>query len=187
MARFLPLALVVLLLAGCAATPQAVPAELSTRLADIDTAIVGWQGAGDLAEAQRYAEAARNLIVGPDGPYYGDADGDGTIEGANTQGLLPGLTGEAGLASDVDGACVERDIRGGSWDDAADRWATLDTAISEWSPTNNTFPSLPSHPQRIVGWATHTLATSSVDEAHEFGGHAHLHIDVSLAAITACV
>jgi hypothetical protein len=184
--RLVPLASAVLLVGGCAAQPQPVPAELSTRLADIDAAIVGWQGASDLAEAQRFAETARNLVVGPVGPYYGDADGNGAIEGASSVGLLPGLDGQAGLASEVAGACVERDIRGGSWDDAAGRWATLDAAITDWSPSNNTFPSLPSHPQRIVGWATLALASSSLDEALEYGGHAHLHIDVSLAAVDAC-
>jgi hypothetical protein len=186
MPRYLPLAIGILLLGGCAAEPRAVPTELSARLNAIETAIEGWQGAGDLAEAQRFAETARNLIVGPHGPYYGDADGDGEIAGATDEGLLPGLAGEPGLASGVHGECVERDILGGSWDDPAGRWAILDTAITEWSSSNNTFPSLPSHPQRIVGWATNTLASSSADDAHEFGGHAHLHIDVSLAAISSC-
>ena len=52
-------------------------------------------------------------------------------------------------------------------------------AIEEWSPTNNTMPSLASHPMRIVGWATFTMATDSLDLAHEYAGHARLHVDIS--------
>jgi hypothetical protein len=170
-----------LLLTGCTASTPVVGAErLTERLTAIESAVQSWQSAATLAEAQRYAEQARNLVVGPDGPNYGDADGDGQIAGATETALLPDL------AADVSGACIERDILGGSWDDPDARWATLQTAIDAWAPANNTFPSLPSHPQRIVGWATLTLETSSLETAHEYAGHAQLHVDVSQAAVESC-
>ena len=52
--------------------------------------------------------------------------------------------------------------------------------------SNNTFPALPSHPQRLVGWATLTLATEDLATAREYGGHAHLHIDTAIRALTGC-
>jgi hypothetical protein len=182
-----------LVLAGCApapapspTTPKAGSAEVSARLDQIEQAVAGWRSAPDLATAHRFAETARNLVVGADGPYYGDANGDGTIDGAADHGLLPGSAGEPGLATAVSSECVVRDILGGSWEDPAGRWVTLDTAIAEWSPSNNTFPSLPSHPQRVIGWATLTLAASDLDVAHEYAGHAQLHVDVSRAALSGC-
>jgi hypothetical protein len=157
------------------------------RLDAIDAAVVSWRSATDLVEAHAAAEAARNLVVGPTGPGYGDADGDGSIGGGSIVGLLPGEGGEPGLATDVaDSACVDADVLGGSWADAAGRWATLQTAIDAWSPSNNTFPTLPSHPQRIVGWATLALATDDLSTAHEYGGHAALHSDISRRAVTDC-
>jgi len=159
---------------------------LEARLIAIDDAVNRWRAATDLASAQRAAEVARNLVVGPAGPGYGDADGDGTIEGVADIGLLPGLRGEPGLATAAAGACVERDVLGGTWADAADRWAIMQTAIDDWRPSNNTFPSLPSHPQRIVGWATLALEATDLPTALEYGGHAHLHIDVAMRAATGC-
>ncbi len=159
---------------------------LDGRLAAIDDAITRWQAAPALTEARAAAEAARNLVVGPDGPYYGDADGDGTVGGASEIGLLPGAGGLRGLATEAEGACVVRDVLGGSWSDPAARWATLDAAIEAWSPSNNTFPALPSHPQRIVGWSTLALGTDDLATALEYSGHARLHIDISTAAITNC-
>jgi len=159
---------------------------LDARLVAIDDAINRWRSAADLASAHRAAEEARNLVVGPAGPGYGDADGDGTIEGVTDIGLLPGLAGEPGLATAAAGACVERDVLGGSWVDPAERWSIMETAIGAWSESNNTFPSLPSHPQRIVSWATLALAAPDLATALEYGGHAHLHIDVALRTATAC-
>ncbi len=75
---------------------------------------------------------------------------------------------------------------GGSWADPAARWALLKTGVDAWSESNNTFPSLPSHPQRIVGWATLTLVAPDLAPALEYGGHTHLHIDVAMQAVTAC-
>ena len=101
-------------------------------------------------------------------------------------GLRPGLGGEPGLATAAAGPCVERDVLGGSWADPTARWSVLASAIEAWTPSNNTFPALPSHAQRIVGWATLTLATNELATALEYGGHAQLHIDVSKQALTDC-
>lgn len=159
---------------------------LAAGLGAIDAAVKRWQSAPDLAAARRSAEEVRNLIVGPHGPSYGDADRNGTVEGASATGLLPGLGGEDALATTEAGPCVERDVLGGSWADPARRWSTLEMAIAAWSPSNNTFPALPSHPQRIVGWATLTLATTDLATAVEYGGHARLHIDVATRAVIGC-
>jgi hypothetical protein len=182
-------ALCVAVLSGCAATtqPASEAAEpLHQRLSLIDAAVMGWAAADTLAEAQRFAEEARNLVVGPNGPYFGDADGDGTVNGDSDAGVLPGLEGEPGIAQSTGGDCALRDVLGGSWADPADRWEILDTAIAEWMPANNTFPTLPSHPQRVVGWATLTLTTDDLESAHEYAGHAALHVRVSQAAVNEC-
>lgn len=36
---------------------------------------------------------------------------------------------------------------------------------------------------RIVGWATFTLASDDLDDAHEYAGHAQLPVDVSQRAL----
>ncbi len=168
-------------------TASAAPAEISLRLDSLDHAIADWADASSIGEAHAAAEAARNLVVGPDGPFYGDANSDGTIAGGNEIGLLPGLDGVAGLAGPpAANSCVDAHVLGGSWDDAAARWDIALTAIDQWAPGNNTFPSLPSHPQRIVGWATLTLSTESLDEAHEYAGHAALHASVTRQAYESC-
>jgi hypothetical protein len=189
---------IVLFVAGCGPGGPASPdpaqpssaagasGALTDRLATIDDAVDRWRGAADLATAKRAAEEARNLVVGPAGPHYGDADGDGTIQGASEIGLLPGFAGEAALATEAAGACVMRDVLGGSWADPAERWAILDRAIAGCSEATNTFPSLPSHPQRIVGWATLALAADNLATAKEYGGHAHLHIDIATQAVSDC-
>jgi len=161
-------------------------AELGLRLAAIENAIGRWRRAANLAQAKSAAEEARNLVVGAAGPYYGDADRDNVIRGASKRGLLPGLRGEDALAQAGDGDCVDRDILGGDWNEPSRRWAILDAAIKSWSPSRNTFPALPSHPQRIVGWATLALSTNSLDTAKQYAGHAQLHIDVSTKAFTQC-
>lgn len=161
-------------------------AALAARLAAIDGAVGRWRTAPDLRTAHAAAEEARNLVVGPTGPYYGDADQDTAIAGASNVGLLPGLGGQAALAQPGQGACVDRDILGGNWGKPAQRWSILAAAIKAWSPSNNTFPNLPSHPQRIVGWATLTLSSKQLATAREYGGHAQLHVDVARAALTAC-
>lgn len=165
---------------------NAGPAELGPRLALIENAVGRWRRAANLTEAKSAAEEARNLVVGEAGPYFGDADRDGVTRGASKSGLLPGLRGEEALARPEDGDCVVRDILGGSWNEPSKRWAVLDTAIKSWSPSRNTFPMLPSHPQRIVGWATLALSTDSLAMAKEYGGHAQLHINVSSNSLAQC-
>lgn len=175
---------------GTASPPESIaaaePGVLEARLGAIDDAVNRWRSATDLATARRSAEEARNLIVGPHGPAYGDADRDGTVGGASGMGLLPGPGGEPGLATAAAGPCVERDVLGGSWADPAARWSVLESAIAAWTQSNNTFPALPSHPQRVVGWATLALATTRLTTVVEYGGHAHLHIDISMRAVTDC-
>ncbi len=159
---------------------------LALRLVEIDGAVRRWRRAPDLRVAHAAAEEARNLVVGPAGPYYGDADRDGAVAGASSIGLLPGLAGEAGLAQATDGPCVVRDILGGGWEQPVRRWSVLKAAIEAWSAARNTFPGLPSHPQRVVGWAALTLTSRNLMTARDYGKHAQLHIDVSRAALIAC-
>jgi hypothetical protein len=162
------------------------PDPLLERLVAIDQAVGQWRTATDVTAAHAAAEATRNLVVGPAGPGYGDADGSGSIGGSSSIGLLPGENGQPGLADPVDGSCVVADVLGGSWSDAAGRWATLQAAIDGWAPSNNTFPALPSHPQRVVGWATLALASNDLATATEYGDHAALHASISRQAVTDC-
>ena len=160
--------------------------DILDRLDAIDLAVADWRSATALASAHAAAEAARNLVVGPGEPGYGDADGNGSTGGASAIGLLPGLDGRPGLATPADGSCVEADVLGGSWADPASRWATLEAAIDAWAPSNNTFPALPSHPQRVVGWATLALESDDLSTAIAYGGHAALHAAISRQAVTGC-
>lgn len=159
---------------------------LKARLKALDRAVGRWQGASRLHVAHEAAEEARNLIVGPSGPYYGDANGDGKVAGAITVGILPGLKGGSSLARPDDNACVIADVRGGSWREPAKRWSELQSAISRWTPARNTFPSLPSHVQRVVGWATLTLKSDNLAEARAHAKHARLHVDIALLALDSC-
>lgn len=59
--------------------PSAVPAQ--QRLGELQAAVDAWQRADDLAAARSAAEAARNLVTGPEVTGYGDLDGDGSIRG----------------------------------------------------------------------------------------------------------
>lgn len=156
------------------------------RIEAIQRAVTDWRNASDFASAKRHAEAARNLIVGPEGPGYGDADGDGTVAASNRVGLLPGTSGGPSLAIPAINACVTRDLLGGSWDDAERRWAILKQKIGAWRPENNTFPTLPSHAQRVVGWATLTLRADDVATAREYADHAQIHVDVMRRALSNC-
>lgn len=160
--------------------------SLATRLATVDRAVEGWAAASTLADAHQAAEVVRNLIVGPSGPLYGDANKDGRIAGASEVGVLPGLNGQKGLAGPGDNACVIADVLGGSWDHPTRRWAQLKAAIARWAPARNTFPSLPSHTQRVVGWASLTLKSQSLADAHDYARHARLHVDISSRAIMSC-
>jgi hypothetical protein len=158
---------------------------LAERLDPIDEAVVPWRNAVTIGGAHAAAEAAANLVVGPNGPGYGDRDGDGTINGNSDLGLLPGLDGTpTGVASPLaSDECVSADVLGGAWVDPAERWREMSSAIDEWRPDRNTMPSLASHPMRIVGWSTFTLESDSLDLAHEYAGHAKLHIDISRRAL----
>ncbi len=171
--------------------PQPQPQQPSTesltnRLEALDRAVARWQGASTLRTAHEAAEEARNLVVGSSGPFYGDANGDGRISGASTLVILPGLKGERSLARRDDNACVVADVLGGSWREPAKRWSELQNAIARWTATANTFPSLPSHPQRVVGWASLTLSSASLAEAQEYARHAQLHVDISVRAVKNC-
>jgi len=167
-------------------TQQALPDTLGSRLAALDVAVTRWQRAPDLRQAHKAAEEARNLIVGPAGPFYGDANRDGKVSGVVAFGMLPGLRGEASLARQTDGPCVVAHILGGSWRDPAGRWAILEQAISRWTPTRNTFPSLPSHIQRVVGWASLTLNSRSLANAREYAKHARLHVNIANQSANDC-
>ena len=166
--------------------PQPSAETLNARLQALDRAVKRWQAASRLHVAHEAAEETRNLIVGPSGPYYRDANGDGKFAGANTVGILPGLKGGTSLARPDDNACVIADIRGGSWQEPAKRWSQLQSAISRWTPFRNTFPSLPSHVQRVVGWATLTLKSDSLVEVRAHAKHARLHVDIALLALNNC-
>jgi hypothetical protein len=168
-------------------SPGAANTALVERIDDIEAAVKLWQDASTIADAHAAAEQARNLVVGPNGPDYGDADGNGGIDGNSQIGILPGLSGEVGLAqSPPVNACVTADVLGGAWDDPQARWGEALTAVDDWSTSNNTFPSLASHLQRVYGWASLTLATQDLAEAHEYSSHAQLHVDVTRTAVEDC-
>jgi hypothetical protein len=158
---------------------------LVERLGAIDEAVATWRNADTIGEAHAAAESAANLVVGPNGPGYGDRDGDGTINGISDLGLLAGLDGTpTGVATPwASSECIAADVLGGTWLDPGKRWGEMSNAIGDWRPDHNTMPSLASHPMRIVGWSTFTLESDSLDLAREYAGHAKLHIDISLRAL----
>jgi hypothetical protein len=160
-------------------------ASLAERMNAVDEAVAVWRSAPSVAVAQDAAEAAANLVVGPNGPGYGDRNDDGVVAGEAAAGVLPGLDGTPeGLAIPLaTNGCVRRDVLGGPWADPGAEWGAMLVAIDDWSPDNNTMPTLASHPMRVVGWATFTLESDSLDEAHEYAGHAKLHVDISLRAL----
>lgn len=183
----------VVLMGACSSTSDPVASSsspesataLSSRVEELGAAVQSWAESETIEDAHVWAETALNLVVGPNGPGYGDLNDDGTISGESDAGVLPGLDGTpAGLASPLaSNSCVERDVLGGDWSDPEQRWATMSAAIEAWAPGNNTMPSLPSHPMRIVGWATLTLESDSLDLAHEYASHAGLHVDVTERAL----
>ena len=155
------------------------------QMTTIDDAVTTWRNAESIEDAHAAAESAANLIVGPNGPGYGDRNGDGTIDGDNAVGVLSGLDGTPiGIAQKlVPDECIDNDVLGGSWSDPPAEWDKMIVAIDEWRPDHNTMPTLDSHPMRVVGWATFTLGTGSLEDAHEYAGHAKLHVDVTLDAL----
>lgn len=154
------------------ATAGAQPAL--ERAEAIEDAVAAWADAPTLDEAQRHAEDARNLITGPAVQGAGDIDGDGSAEPVD-EGLLPGDDGSAGLATGLPGRCVELDVLGGAWDEPAERWDDVLRRIDAWTPQNNPFPELPSHAQRVVGWATLTVRADDLADAREYSSHAASH------------
>ena len=186
-------------LVGCGSSDDDSAAVLATpeseavaeRIAKLDEAVDLWRSTASIVEAQVAAETAANLVVGPNGPGYGDRNGDGTVDGETGAGLLPGLDSTpAGLANPLaDNSCIERDVLGGPWNDPLARWAAMTAAIEAWRPDANTMPTLASHPMRVVGWATFTLDTDpgaqdALELAHEYAGHAALHVAISADALT---
>jgi len=180
------------LVSGCGAdsrstTPADVPST-SGRTASLDrslaiqSAVQRWADAATLPAAKAAAEHARNLVTGPHVQGAGDANADGALERVRV-GLLPGEDGSPGLASPLAGECVQRDVLGGSWADPMARWAEVTRRIDHWAPDSNTFPALPSHAQRVVGWASLTLQTDRLADAHEFSGHAAGHAGVVVDAL----
>jgi len=159
--------------AGVAATPAAQRTAVN-RADAVVAATRRWAAATTLARAQVGAERARNLITGPRAPGAGDGDGDGEATRVAT-GLLPGEDGSPGLASPLATGCVERDVLGGSWADPVARWRELTQRIERWRPDDNTFVQLPSHAQRVVGWASLALRTDELMAASEYAGHAAGH------------
>ena len=185
-------------LVGCGSSDDDSAAVLATpeseavaeRIAKLDEAVDLWRSTASIVEAQVAAETAANLVVGPNGPGYGDRNGDGTVDGETGAGLLPGLDSTpAGLANPLaDNSCIERDVLGGPWNDPLARWAEMTAAIEAWRPDANTMPTLASHPMRVVGWATFTLDTDpgaqdALELAHEYAGHAALHVAISADAL----
>ena len=154
---------------------------VAERIEEIQVAVDAWASAESVAQAHAAAETAINLVSGPNAPLSGDSDGDGTVQGESASGLLSGVDGTpAGLATEIGpSVCVVRDVLGSTADDAAAGWAETLAAIDAWDPDNNTMPSLLSHPMRVVGWASFTLASDDLDDAHEYAGHAQLHVDVA--------
>ena len=161
-------------------------ASFAERMAAIDEAVAIWRDAPTIEVAHQAAEAAANLVVGQNGPDYGDRSDDGVVGGQAVVGLLPGVDGTpAGLAMPLSAnRCVARDVLGGTWADPGAEWEAMLTAIDEWRPDNNTMPTLASHPMRVVGWATFTLDSESLDDAQEYAGHAKLHVDISIRALS---
>lgn len=142
--------------AAVASAPTDAVVAARARAADVQAALDRWRDAEDLPSAHHPAEEVSNLITGPAVDLYGDADGDGSVQGAVELGLLPGQAGKGSLSLPLRG-CAGPDLLGGSWDEPAARWLDLADKIAAWTPDNNPFPDLESHAQRTIGWAQLTL------------------------------
>lgn len=191
MRRSVAAALTLVVLGGCStggapgSTTEPLPPtsaidDVDARFEKVQRALDQWRGADTLTEARAAADLTRLLITGPDIEDL-RPEGAGGVE----VGLLPDEDGGPGLASAV-ASCAGPDLLGGSWDDPEQGWIILRDAIAAWAPDGNTFPDLPSHAQRVVGWATLTLRADDLAEAQEYSGHAQLHVDASRDALTTC-
>ena len=178
--------LAVALLAGCGATDDAPGSKSSrsaaqklalTRADEVVLAVDRWARAQTLSSARSAAARAGLLVTGPNVAAFQMPGADADAARVST-GLLPGDDGSRGLASALATGCVEADVLGGSWANPRERWRELTRRIEDWRPDNNTFPKLRSHAQRVVGWATLTLNTSSLADAVEYSGHAAGHARV---------
>lgn len=149
-----------------------VTSGLAARLDAIDAAVLGWQQATDIDTAHEKAEAVRNLVVGPTGPIYGDADGNGTVAGASEEGLLPGTTGEVALVDGENTPCLLNSMLGGSWSDPGARWAQALAAFDKWNPGDDTIGALPSPAMRLAGWATIGLNAQRIDASRDLAQRA---------------
>jgi len=172
--------------ASASATAAAQAEQLSVRMVEINAAIVQWQSAGTIDDARKAAETVLNLIVGPAGPLYGDANGDGAIEGQTAIGLLPGLEGQPGLIGPDPNPCTVKNVLGTEWTDPRGEWAKMTNAIDAWAPNNNTFPNLVSQPQRIAGWAALALKTDDLATAREYAGKAQVNSEETVNALFNC-
>lgn len=127
--------------ASSSLSPGATDSALVDRTDDIEAAIESWRGASTIADAHAAAEQARNLVVGPNGPEYADADGNGRIDGGSQIGMLAGLAGEVGLAQTPPvNACVTADVLADAWDDPQARWGQALNAVHDWSAINQHVP-----------------------------------------------
>lgn len=148
------------LLSGCGSdsrqtTPTEMPASAARSAAlDRSLAIQGavqrWADASTLADAKAAAEHARNLITVPRKQGAGDTNEDGP-PGRVTVGLLPGEDGGPGLASPLAGACLKRDVLGGSWADPVARWAEVARRIASGHRTATPSRHYPATPSESSG------------------------------------
>ena len=170
-------------LAGCGATTAAKPTATTptptpaqrdalSRADAIAGAVRHWARATTIAGAHAAAAQARALVTGPNVSAFPSTRSNVTV------GLLPSDDGAPGLATPVATGCVVVSVLGGSWTQPRKRWSDLAERIKRWRPDHNTFPQLPSHAQRVVGWATLTLDTGALSEAIEYAGHATGHAGV---------
>jgi hypothetical protein len=97
----------------------------------------------------------------------------------------PGRTAWTGRRRRPDLVC---DGSGAGWlvADPAALWKAAQDDVAAWTKTNNPFPGLMSQPQRIYGWASLTLASDSLSDAHGFAGDAQMHVDGTRAAVQKC-
>lgn len=155
------------------------------RLDELQSQVNVWADGDDFATVRASSGRVLALVTGIGSPRVGGAGAGGTETGALSQGLLPGEDGTASIAEALEN-CAGPDLFGGSWENPAERWATFDEVFARWSPTDNTFPTLPSHAQRIVGWAMLAAESDDLDDALTYASHAQIHVDAVRDAVRVC-